>query len=55
MSDACQKCRTCFQLGCPALTIEDDAVKILEFLCHGCGLCAQVCRFDAVVPKGDER
>ena len=55
VSDACQKCRTCFQLGCPALTIEGDEVKILDFLCHGCGLCAQVCRFDAVVPKGDAR
>ncbi len=55
VSDACRKCRTCLQLGCPAHTIEDDAVKILDFLCHGCGLCAQVCRFDAVVPKGDER
>ena len=37
------------------LTIEEDAVKILDFLCHGCGLCAQVCRFDAIVPKGDAR
>jgi indolepyruvate ferredoxin oxidoreductase alpha subunit len=44
--EKCARCKLCFRLGCPALTIEDDQVKVLADLCWGCGLCVQVC------PKG---
>ncbi len=51
VTDKCKQCKTCFKLGCPAITIEDGKVKILEYFCDGCGLCAQVCPFDAILPK----
>lgn len=44
--EKCVKCKTCFRLGCPAVTIEDDEVVVVAEMCWGCGLCAQVC------PKG---
>jgi len=45
-AEKCARCKLCFRLGCPALTIEDGRVKVLADLCWGCGLCVQVC------PKG---
>ena len=40
----CIKCKKCIrEIGCPALYIEDGAVKIDAGTCTGCGLCAQVC------------
>ncbi len=55
-ADRCSGCAVCLRLGCPALeTSEDLAAKtgkpkarINAVLCAGCGLCVQVCRFDAV-------
>jgi indolepyruvate ferredoxin oxidoreductase alpha subunit len=47
--EKCVKCKTCFKLGCPALTVEDDQVKVVADMCWGCGLCAQVCPKDAIV------
>ncbi|MCB2156944.1 indolepyruvate ferredoxin oxidoreductase subunit alpha [bacterium] len=46
--DLCTKCRLCLKLGCPALTIENDKIVVTDFLCDGCGLCEDVCRFDAI-------
>ncbi|WP_334137090.1 indolepyruvate ferredoxin oxidoreductase subunit alpha [Muricomes intestini] len=47
--EECRKCRTCInQLGCPAITINDGAVEIDSSLCYGCGLCSQVCPFQAI-------
>ncbi len=47
--DLCKKCRLCLKLGCPAMELhEDDGVQINTLLCAGCGLCVQVCRFEAI-------
>ncbi len=47
--DACVRCHACIdRLGCPAIYIEDGAVKIDEALCNGCGLCPQVCPTGAI-------
>lgn len=45
----CVKCRSCFKLGCPAITIVDGGVRILDYLCYGCGLCAEICPKNAIV------
>jgi indolepyruvate ferredoxin oxidoreductase alpha subunit len=47
-SEKCVKCKACFKLGCPAMTIEDDQVKVVADMCWGCGLCAQVCPKSAI-------
>lgn len=45
--DKCTKCKMCVKTGCPAIhsgqTIEIDQVS-----CTGCGVCKQVCKFDAI-------
>ena len=52
--DACTLCRRCITVtGCPALSLGEDAVIIDQSLCYGCGLCAQVCPFDAILPAGE--
>jgi len=51
VSEACQACRKCFKLGCPAITVEDGKAVILEDFCDGCSVCAQVCPAGAIVRK----
>lgn len=51
LHDKCTGCRMCMRLGCPAISHADKKSTIDASLCVGCGLCAQVCRFDAMVPE----
>ena len=46
--DTCKNCGACLRLGCPALSQADDHVEILTVQCGGCGLCFEVCKFDAI-------
>jgi len=47
--DKCKKCGACLRPGCPALTKnEDGTISIDETMCNGCGLCKQLCKFDAI-------
>ena len=48
-AEKCTNCRRCIkQLGCPGLVLKDGRVHIEHSLCTGCGLCAQVCPFQAI-------
>lgn len=45
----CKKCGLCLRPGCPALTRkEDGTISIDETMCNACGLCKQLCNFDAI-------
>jgi len=46
--DLCRLCGLCLKLGCPALVKKEEYVEINPILCIGCGMCEQVCRFDAI-------
>ena len=48
ITDACKKCKMCMKLGCPAISLEGDAVRIDTTQCNGCGLCTNVCPFGAI-------
>lgn len=49
INEKCVKCRRCItELGCPAIFIEDNVVRIDASLCTGCGLCRQVCPVQAI-------
>lgn len=45
--DKCKKCGACFKLGCPAIE-KPGTARINSVLCTGCGVCQQVCKFDAI-------
>ncbi len=48
-TEKCKKCGACLKPGCPALTRkEDGTIAIDETMCNGCGLCMQLCKFDAI-------
>ena len=47
-SDKCKSCKHCMGLGCPAISMKDGKAKIDTTLCVGCGVCKQLCAFDAI-------
>jgi indolepyruvate ferredoxin oxidoreductase alpha subunit len=65
--DNCTGCTACIQLGCPAISwhplTPEEAVErgykkkqkgyaeITEVQCNGCGQCACLCKFDAIVKR----
>ena len=54
--DKCKKCGMCMKPGCPAMTKNaDGTIHIDDTMCTGCGLCADLCKFDAIelVKEGD--
>lgn len=49
LPEKCKKCGACLKPGCPALTkAEDGTIRIDQTMCNGCGLCKQLCKFDAI-------
>ena len=52
-TEACTGCKRCLRVGCIALNLvtlaEDEfKVEIDPVQCNGCGVCAQMCNFDAI-------
>ncbi len=47
-ADKCKSCKRCMGLGCPAISMKDGKAKIDTTLCVGCGVCQQLCAFDAI-------
>ena len=47
--DKCKKCGMCMKPGCPAMTKNPDGtIHIDDTMCTGCGLCKDLCKFDAI-------
>ncbi|MBR6955294.1 MAG: indolepyruvate ferredoxin oxidoreductase subunit alpha [Clostridia bacterium] len=46
--DKCVGCKQCMRIGCPAVSIKEGKARVDETLCVGCGVCAQLCRMDAL-------
>lgn len=49
--EKCVGCKACMRLGCPAISIREGKAEIDSTLCVGCGVCAQLCKFDALKQK----
>jgi indolepyruvate ferredoxin oxidoreductase alpha subunit len=47
-SDKCKECGACLKINCPALTKRGEKAFIVDYLCNGCGVCGQICPFDAI-------
>ena len=58
--EVCNGCKRCLKAGCGALNLVVDAdgerkVEIDAIDCTGCGVCAQMCNFDAISrPESEE-
>ena len=46
--DKCKSCKRCMSLGCPAISFKDGKAVVDFTLCVGCGVCKQLCAFDAI-------
>ena len=52
--ETCKECGMCMKIGCPAISMIGGKAKIDNTLCTGCGVCRQLCKFDALqLPKED--
>lgn len=49
VNENCKNCKKCINIiGCPAISTVDGKVQIEPSLCYGCGLCTNVCPFNAI-------
>lgn len=46
--EKCTGCKACMKIGCPAIAFRDKKAVIDHTLCVGCGVCEQLCKFDAM-------
>lgn len=52
-ADTCVGCKACLKIGCPAIEWQEGTAggkgraQINQVLCVGCGVCKQLCKFDA--------
>ncbi len=47
-ADKCKSCRACMKIGCPAISMKEGKAYIDPTQCVGCGVCEQLCKFDAI-------
>ncbi len=50
----CRGCKACMRLGCPAISMKNGKARIDATLCVGCGVCKQLCAFDAITDGEDK-
>ena len=50
--DGCKNCGICMRLGCPAISKDENGVKIDPNQCVGCEVCVRVCPFGALKKEG---
>jgi indolepyruvate ferredoxin oxidoreductase alpha subunit len=44
----CKNCKMCMRIGCPAISLSGGTPAVDATLCTGCGVCRQLCKFDAL-------
>lgn len=56
-NDKCRGCKMCMKIGCPAISIKDKKAHIDFTQCVGCGVCTQMCKFDAITAatRGEDK
>ena len=45
--EKCKSCKRCMKFGCPAISFRDNHAVVDPTLCIGCGVCSQLCSFNA--------
>ncbi len=51
--EKCRSCKKCMKFGCPAISFRDNHAVVDSTLCIGCGVCQQLCAFDAFESEGE--
>ncbi|MDD2401729.1 MAG: indolepyruvate ferredoxin oxidoreductase subunit alpha [Clostridia bacterium] len=51
--EKCKKCKACLKIGCPAISFKGGQITIDGDMCNGCGICQQVCKFNAITKVGE--
>lgn len=51
--DKCRSCKMCMKIGCPAISMKVGKASVDSTLCVGCGVCTQMCKFDAFESTAD--
>ena len=47
--EKCEGCKQCVKFGCPAIEFDEESKRaVVTALCSGCGVCAQICKFEAI-------
>ena len=46
-ADKCKSCKSCMRIGCPSISMKNGKAHVDNTLCVGCGVCSQLCAFDA--------
>ena len=52
-TEKCKSCKRCMKFGCPAISFRDNHAVVDPTLCIGCGVCRQLCAFDAFESEGE--
>ena len=47
-NDKCRSCKQCLKICCPAISMKDGKACIEPTQCVGCGICKEMCHFDAI-------
>ncbi len=47
-TDKCKTCKACLKIGCPAISMQNGKAYIDHTQCVGCGICTEMCHFDAI-------
>ena len=45
--EKCKGCKACMKIGCPSISFRDGKAVIDHTTCVGCGVCEQLCNFNA--------
>ncbi|MFY9174542.1 MAG: indolepyruvate ferredoxin oxidoreductase subunit alpha [Peptococcia bacterium] len=53
LEDKCKNCKACVTIGCPPIAVGENTVTLDSKSCNGCNLCAQLCKFGAIVKAGE--
>ncbi len=52
--DKCVGCKACMKIACPAMAFSDGKAQIVDKgNCTACGVCMQLCKFDAIGKVGE--
>ena len=47
-TESCRGCKSCMRIGCPAISMREGKAVIDAAQCVGCGVCTQMCAFNAI-------